>query len=272
MQFCYLDETGTGQDTVVIAVGVVANANRMYKTKREWRDLLKTWGTQTDSEVCELHTTNLYRGQKEWGGLEGSQRAQIFTEIIHWLQERNHKITFSAIDKKQFNEKLGYCEICQRLGDPWQAAAFHIVLSLQKEHQTRKSNKGHTVMVFDRRSKTATLSELLYDPPDWSDEYYNYKGKKDRLDQIIDTPFFGDSRHVELIQVADFIAFILRRFSDLHDYDDKERYKGESDRINNWVNNIKSMLSDTSTRYLRKKRSRVADVFYDLAPESLREL
>ena len=32
MKFCYLDETGTGQDTVVIMVGVIVDMYRSAKT------------------------------------------------------------------------------------------------------------------------------------------------------------------------------------------------------------------------------------------------
>ena len=41
MKFCYLDETGTGQNTAVILVGIVVDVQRMDLTKREWNRLFQ---------------------------------------------------------------------------------------------------------------------------------------------------------------------------------------------------------------------------------------
>lgn len=41
--------------------------------------------------------------------------------------------------------------------------------------------------------------------------------KQKQLDQIVDVPYFGDSREVVLIQVADFAAFFLRRYAEIQE-------------------------------------------------------
>ncbi|NJP06136.1 MAG: DUF3800 domain-containing protein [Chloroflexaceae bacterium] len=271
MKFCYLDETGTGQDTVVIFVGVVVDAQRMHLTKREWNQHLRNLSTIANREVHELHAAELYSGNDEWKGVKGPQRHQIINETLDWFVSRKHKLGFSAVCKRRFDTRKSTCMVCQSLKDYWHTAAFHVILSLQKVYKN-EGQKGHVVMVFDRGKGDKSLPDLLSAPPKWSDSYYEYDDTNDRLSQIVDVPFFANSKQVALIQVADLIGFILRRFADLNDYRDAERYSGEKERIENWVKKITSVLYKTSTRYPKKGRCPTTDAFYNLAPESLREL
>jgi hypothetical protein len=271
LKFCYLDETGTGQETVVIFVGVVADAQRMHRTKREWSEHLQNLSTIAGKKVQELHATELYSGNNEWRSVDGTQRHQIIEKTLEWLASRKHKIIFSAVCKKQFEARQDSCVICQSLHNCWHASAFHVVLSLQKAHKN-EGQKGHIVMVFDRGKGDQSLPDLLFTPPDWSETYYEKEKKKPPLDHIVDVPFFADSKQVALIQIADLIGFILRRYSDMKDYGYPERYTGEMDRINAWIDIIKPMLYKVSTRYPKKSRCTTADVFFNLAPESLRML
>jgi hypothetical protein len=272
MKFCYLDETGTGQSTVVIVVGVVVDAQRMHRTKRELNDLLEELSNTAGKQITELHAADLYGGNKIWRDMDPFLRDQIITKTLEWLKQRKHKITFSAVDKTKFDGRKADCQVCSELKTPEQAAAFHVVLSLQKAHKGESHNKGHTVMVFDSGKMNRSIPALLAEPPAWSDSYYSRSDKKDRLDQIVDVPFFADSKQVVLIQMADLIGFILRRYADLNDYGVDERYVDERAKIEGWVNEIKNRFYETSMRYRRMGRCPTADIFYALAPESLREL
>jgi hypothetical protein len=244
----------------------------MSLTKREWSEHLQNLSQIAGKTVHEVHAAELYRGNDEWNSVKGPQRHQIITETLDWFAGRKHKVTFSAVCKRLFDERKDKnCEVCQLLNDYWRTAAFHVVLSLQKAHRN-DGHKGHIVTVFDRGKGDNSLPALLFSPPEWSDTYYEREKKKPRLDQIVDVPFFADSKQVALIQVADLIGYILRRYADLNDYGDNQRYDGEAERITEWVKTITSMLYISSTRYPKNKRCATANVFYNLAPESLRKL
>ena len=89
-----------------------------------------------------------------------------------------------------------------------------MALQLQKANQTSGNNKGHTFLIFDdNKVKADTLSDLLWKPPAWTDDYYGRKKRQDPLDQIIDTTFSIKSHHAGLVQVADLFAFIFRRYA-----------------------------------------------------------
>ena len=102
MKFCYLDETGTGQDTVVIVVGVVVDVQRMNRTKQEWQKLFEDISNLAHKPIREIHAKDLIPGNSEWRGVHGDVRADIVTTILKWLVDRKHKVTFSAIDKAKF--------------------------------------------------------------------------------------------------------------------------------------------------------------------------
>lgn len=270
MKFCYLDETGTGQDTVVIVVGIVTDAIRMHRTKREWNELLTQLSGIAGKQIDELHMTDLYPGNGVWRGVKGGERTKIVDSVLDWLADRKHRITFSAVDKQAFADRKDHA-ICSELKDEWHVAAFHAVLSVQKANQQKKNNKGHTVLVFDK-GKDKRLPIMLSAPPAWSDSYYSRGKKQDQLDQIVDVPFFADSKQVALIQIADMIGYILRRYADIKDYEAPERYKNEQNTIDGWVVKISDLLYPISTRYMKRGRCSTADLFYELAPVSLRLL
>lgn len=222
MKFCYLDETGTDQHSpIVILVGVIVDIQRMRLAKQEWNDLFKKHAKLARKPITEIHAKDLIPGNDEWRGVDPETRVKVVTEIVDWFVKRKHQIAFAAVDKKGFCRQSND-ERKQNLKNEWIAAAFHIALSLQKAYPKRKgnkSNKSNTLLIFDKgnTSDIDKLINLLINPPSWSDTYYRQE-KKDRLDKIIDVPFYADSHHVPLIQIADLICYILRRYSQLKDY------------------------------------------------------
>jgi hypothetical protein len=142
LKFCYLDETGTGQETVVIFVGVVVDAQRMHLTKREWNAHLQNLSRIANREVPELHTSDLYSGNRYWRHKEDKKRTRIIEETLTWFVGRKHKVTFSAVCKTQFDTQKDTSPICQLLRDYWHTAAFHTILSLQKAGQGRQEVTG----------------------------------------------------------------------------------------------------------------------------------
>lgn len=271
MKFCYLDETGTGQQTAVIIVGVIVDVQRMNRTKREWDVLLPKINSLLESSLKEIKGSKLIPNPSKWKTDIGKRRLEAVDRIIRWLSERKHKIVFAAVDKSHF-KKICDDEVHKHaLKTEWNLAAFHIVLSLQKCHQKMNSNKGNTVFIFDKGKEPPNFFELVNDPPSWSDTYYNRK-KQDQLDQIVDVPFFADSKLLPLIQIADLICYILRRYAELKDYNKEEKCEGELACYEGWVDEIKGMFIPSSHRYIKKGACKTSQFFTALAPDSLRQL
>lgn len=273
MKFCYVDESGTGSEPFLVMTGVVVDAQRMHVTKDDWGEVLEALSTVTGRTIHEFHTKDFYAGNGPWRGMDGNHRARVIQAILGWWGDRHHHVTFSGIDKQKHAVKLVEGSLPEGCETPWRAAALHVILSVQKRHRGQKKNKGHTMLLFDRELKEETsLSALIARPPGWTDEYYDRHKRQAQLDQIIDVPFFGDSRQVLLVQVADLISYVLRRYAEIEEGKVSEHYKGERDRLSAWVELIEDRCFPVSTRWPSKGLTEPDRMFQDLAPDSLHRI
>lgn len=273
MKICYLDESGTGDEPIAVVAGVVVDTHRMHVTKEHWADLLRHLSGVVGRELSELHTKDFYRGNAPFRNLTGPQRAEYISSICQWLCERKHDFVYSAILKERFRAALAAGTIPAELANPWRAAAFHVSLALQRAHQKHEKNKGHTLLIFDNKEEEKSpFTRLLLNPPDWSDEYYERGKRREKLDQIVDAPYFADSKTVPLIQAADFLAFFLRRHAEISENLVPPRYIEEQDKIQEWIQRLSDRTIGFAHMYPAKGRCAAASFFHDHCPPSLRRL
>jgi hypothetical protein len=208
MKFCYCDESGTGTEPIAVMVGILVDSQRMHITKHEWNDLLQNLSLRAGRQIAELHTRNFYSGNGIWKDIDGPTRAGIISIIFEWLAERKHFVVYTSVCKASYYEQFALQLIPDELNTLWRFMGFHLLLAIQKYCQRQPKNKGNTLFIFDNEEREQMrFTDVIMRPPVWSGEYYGKKPKADPLDQIIDVPYFGDSKEVGLIQLADFIAF-----------------------------------------------------------------
>lgn len=273
LKFCYSDESGLGVEPYLIMAGVIVDAQRMHVTKDDWTDLLSILSKVTERTIHEFHTRDFYAGNGPWRGMTGPHRAEVIDAIFKWWAERRHGVTFTAIDKAEHALRLADGALLAGCETPWRTAALHLILSIQKQHQREERNKGHTVLFFDREPKEeAPLTALVAKPPGWTDEYYSRGKKQAQLDQIVDVPFFGDSKEVLLVQVADLIAYVLRRYVEIQEGRIVGQYRGEDDRLSRWVKVIAERCMPAAARWPAKGLTDADRMFQGLAPASLRAI
>jgi hypothetical protein len=268
MKFCYLDESGTGEEPIAVMAGVITDTTRMRLTKAHWSNLLETLSRIIGRSIHEIHTKDFYSGNSPWRDLDGNQRSEIITEIFDWLQERKHHVVFTAVDKATFLAEFKKEPFYEDIKTLWRFMALHVTLSLQKNFQREKKNKGNTVLIFDNEEREKVqFTDLVLNPPDWTDTYYNRDSKKEQLDQIIDVPHFVDSKEVGLIQLADFICFFLRKNIELTLEYTRPAYKDEAVKVSEWAGQIYDQTIEKSCIYLSRGRCRAAELFCKYAPE-----
>ncbi len=273
MKFCYIDESGKGSEPYLVMVAVITDAYRMHITKELWNDFLKMLSKVCKRTITEFHTRDFYAGNGPWRGIDGPERARIISAILAWWGHRKHYVTFTAVDKKVYDQMKHNKELLEGCDSIWRIAAIHISLSIQRAHQGVDKKKGNTLLLFDREEpEEKQLSEFISQPPGWTDDYYNRQKRQLQLDQIVDVPFFGDSRQVLLLQVADVIAFVLRRYAEIKDGNDRLRYKDEFDKLKDWVRLISGRSYSLSNRWPTRGINRTHEMFNKLAPPSLKEI
>jgi hypothetical protein len=267
MKFCYLDESGTGEEPIAVMAGVVTDAIRMRVTKIHWANLLSVLSNIIGRDIQEIHTCDFYSGNSPWRELNGNQRSEIISSIFAWLRDRKHHVVFTAVNKQIFEEQFHKEPFADSIRSLWQFMALHITLSLQKHLQKEQKNKGNFVLILDNKEKEkARFTDSVLNPPDWTDSYYARNEKQDKLDQIVDVPHFVDSRDVGLIQLADFICFFLRKHIELQLGFVKPAYKDEIAKVELWADQILAQSIPKTCMYLSKGRCNAADLFYRYAP------
>ena len=273
MKFCYFDESGMGDEPYLVIAGIIVDATRMHVTKDAWSDFLSGLSKAAGRKIDEFHAREFYRGNGIWYGTDGAARTRIIETILTWVEQRKHKCVFSGIDKATYDQVLKNDNRLKKFKSKWCAAAMHCTLQVQKRHQREDKTKGHSMLIFDREvSEETDLSMLIFNPPLWIDTFYNRNKKQTALDQIVDVPFFADSKHILLSQIADLFAYILRTWAEIEDGLLEEKYKGEGSRMKNWSKRIAGIAHARANRYPTKGRCEAAQLYWNLAPSPIREL
>jgi len=271
MKFCYIDESGMGEERYATMVGIVVDGQRMAPTKSEWIVLLDVLSAICGRDVEELHTNEFYRGNGIWRGMDGEQRTKIIGEIIAWFENRKHHVVYSVVDREVYDRLHSDDSRIAQVGSVWRLLALHITLAIQKRYQAEKGNKGHTVLVFDNRElDKGDFTKIILKPPEWTDSYYSRGNKQGRLDTIIDVPHFVDSKHVGLIQVADLLSYLLRQHIELQSKFRPEKYNNEAETISGWVDAALKRSIGGGYIYPKRGRCDTAELFFNCAPDVLR--
>lgn len=271
MKFCYIDESGTAEEPYAVMVGIIVDAQRMHVTKKDWSDLLSVLSDVIGQPIQEIHTRDFYSGNGRWRALPGPARAETIEAIFQWLRDRRHRIVYCAVDKGRFLEGFHQELFFEDIQTLWRFMALHICLSVQKYCQGFEKNKGHTVFVFDNQEReAANFLELLKNPPSWTDTYYGKGENQQPLDQVVDVPYFGDSRHVGLLQLADFVSYFIRRHIEIREKAIPPRYADEDIRVTGWAEAALELSVAKPAIYLSRGRCQCADLFYRYAPACVR--
>lgn len=273
MKLCYCDESGTGDEPIAVMVGVVVDAQRMHVTKDHWSELLTKLSELVGKPIDEIHTRDFYSGNGVWRGMKGPERSKVITEVFNWLTERRHHIVYTGVDKVLYFKDLKDGKIPKELNTPWRFMGMHLLLSVQKIHQTQDKNKGHTIFVFDNEEREKMrFTDLVNNPPKWTDSYYNKDKNHASLDQIVDVPYFADSKEVTLLQVADFIAYFLRRYAEISSGYSEPKYPDELAKLNTWIATLRDRCLGGSMMFPLKSRHDCVKLFFNYAPVVVREL
>jgi hypothetical protein len=253
-------------------VGIIVDANRMHLTKQNWEDLLRYLREETGRHIREFHTRDFYAGNGVWRGLGGRDRWAVMIAIMDWLAERKHRVVYSSVLKSSFTRAFEARAIPDELNSVWRFLGFHLILAMQKHCQTEQGIKGHTIFVFDNEERERMrFTDLILRPPVWSDLYYGRKRNRKQLDQIVDVPYFAESHDVVLIQLADFLAFMLRRYSEIKERLVGPRFDDEEEKLTDWSRAFQRRTISTPV-YLKRGRQYAEDLFWSHAPQSIATL
>jgi len=255
----------------------------MHVTKSDWLGILQRLSNDVQRPVEEFHTRHFYKGNGIWRSLNGEQRTAVLNRILEWMNERNHKVVFAAVDKEKIDPAdLSDKDNFVRNDKPsyWKLAALHLLLSVQKYHQSKERKKGHTVMVFDKGNDPEEIAEIVLRPPTWTDSFYDYEREIRKrkanipnpdlpFNMILAVPYFAASRHVGMLQIADLFSYLLRHHAELQAGYTTPEYADEIVKVSGWISRLATLLVPDNFRWKASGGCECNKFFRSFAPESL---
>lgn len=264
MYLSYADESGFSgmkfdcKQPVQVMVAIFPNMYNFHKTDSEFKEIFNIINKKIPIE--ELKGEQIYRGKGAWKTVVPQKRDQVIEFYLKWVMDRNHKLIVTCIDnEKYFNLKAQEPNnnFIQKIPYPYLLSGLHTALIIQKLNRNQGKNKGKTLLIFDEQDQFSnTLTELIFNPPSFIDEFVSFSSKKDiaRLNQIIDSAFFVKSHHSSMAQVADIVAYLYRMKLELDYYGRTEQYDGEKSKIATWAKQIESKIVPFNVTYPTGKK------------------
>jgi hypothetical protein len=165
VKFCYIDESGKGNEPILVLAGIIADAHRMHVTKSDWLEILQALSRDVQRPIEEFHTRHFYKGNGIWRSLNGEQRTAVLNRILEWMAERNHKVVFAAVDKKKADSAnlSGKGEFV-RNAQPnyWKLGAFHLFpFGSEISPEQRKEKGTHCYGVRPRKQPRRNCGDCL---------------------------------------------------------------------------------------------------------------
>jgi hypothetical protein len=261
MKICYVDESGhcgekfNEKQPVEVLCGVITDLYTLFKTQRQHSQIMDVL-VDNGLPINELKAAEIYRGRREWKGVNLETRDKIYEALLKWSAGRKCSFVVCPIDCQRFFEAKTRGEFhATKLGFPWETGAFNVVMGVQRTFKEMKNNKGRTFMVFDEQQKHDQRFLKLFELEEelsFTDGFTAYrsstaKGTPRRFYQIVDIPHFSKSHLSVLIQLADLAAYVVNRHLLLTAYGSQEDYAGEAAKIRVWYHEVgKALVTHTS--------------------------
>lgn len=229
MKFIYVDESGArNQGDVFVMCGLMVDAYKLRKKTEDFDRRLGAVFAKHEGTRSDFKTSRFINGKGGWNAIDPTERKEFLTQVCKLAVENGGKLFGVGVSFAAFDAAAGYGYEQPFKTNYWLASAMFTACLVQKKMQRIKNGKGLTVVIMDdNKSEMPKLSDELYHGNRWFDGLYQVRGKKrgnavwidrnnqDRFDQIINTAFAIKSDHSSLVQVADAISYVHRRYLEL---------------------------------------------------------
>jgi hypothetical protein len=231
-----------------------------------FQNLLATATQKARPGLQEFKGSDLYRGRGKWGKVESEQRVQLLEQIVGFAADRKHRLVLGAVDINRFDKS----QIdCPPSGDARMIAALHCVLQVERHQRSKKGNKGDTLFLFDEHRGNDVMAEYLLDAPIDVRSYFGEKGRPANDSCIVEAPLSVRSERFGMIQIADVLAFLFRRFAEV-EAGQEEWFVGEKERLREWAKRLSERLVPRPDRWPSRNAGPLPQQFRNLCPPSLR--
>ena len=203
MYLFYIDESGDpfawDQNDNFVLAGVAVHEGQVRKLSRQIDDIQNRYFPAIKVPI-EFHASIIHSGKDRFRRIEENIRKEIMDsiyDIIYTAGFPSLIVFASAIHVSKVTngqQALKDCleDICQR---------FNTFLMCQ----FKAGFKDKGLLIMDKSGRDARIREIM-EEFDQSGTRHGYLGN------IMDVPYFADSKHTRMLQIADFTAFAFGRY------------------------------------------------------------
>lgn len=208
MYLFYVDESGSpdgwGVHDNFILAGVAVHEGQVRLLSKEL-DAVQERFFPNISLPLELHAAHIHHGKDRFRKMAESQQVELLESAYDVLTNSHFPNLIAFITAIHVSavtspvQALADCleDICQRFNT-----------FLVRQYKAGHKDKG--LMIVDRSGREARFREIM--------AAFERDGTKNGyLGNITDVPYFADSRHTRMLQLADFVAFAGGRYFNSND-------------------------------------------------------
>jgi hypothetical protein len=204
----YLDESGDpntwAQNDNFVLAGVAVHEGQVRRLSRQF-DAIQHRFFPSISVPIEFHAQHIHGAKDRFRQMDPANRAALLKSAYDVIRRAGFPnviafmtaIHVSAVTDA--SQALRDCleDICQRFNT-----------FLVRQFQMGHKDKG--LLIMDKSGREARVRELMA-------EFERCGTQRGYLGNIMDVPYFADSAHTRMVQMADLLAFAGGRYFNAHD-------------------------------------------------------
>ena len=227
-----VDESGFPEvDAAFVMCGLLIDARDRRTLAMEFDRIFASALDRRDGKRMEFKTSKFIRNGGMGLELSMSSRREIVKRICSLAISSDRKIlgigiSFDAVELERREKDKDHVQ-----KSSWLFGSMFTCALLQNKMQNMKDGRQKSEIEFDNHSLMPQLSDRLRFGCDWYDGLYQVDGSN-RFDRIVNKEenLGVDSRNSSLVQAADVISYVYRRYLELNE-GKKEREDGEREFI-----------------------------------------
>ncbi len=198
MFLLYTDESGALTDPsqpYFILSGVAIFDRKTHWVEKELIAISERFRPEAPFAI-EFHGSPMRSGKEDWRGIAVADRIQAATDVLTLCKTHNLRIFAAVIDKR-------LAAGTDILGGAFEQISSRFDMFLSRCHRKGDSQRG--IMVLDKSSTEIQIQTLA--------RTFKHNGHSwGRLKNFAEVPLFIDSKASKLMQLADLVAFALKRY------------------------------------------------------------
>lgn len=224
-KFLYLDESGDGgwpegyggasKGRYFVFAGAIVDGEQNISLRNGVEEILKEYFPLRSNRPEELHYADLVHDKGLYRDLPSAEKKQLADDVFDLITNVDPTVMGTVADKQRMKERYGEDAY------PPKRYAFRATVDRFNKHLEAKNMVG-TVTIDADESFDRKLRRLVYNAKDQGIDIGGSRKGSSTVPRIMDTITLSPSEMSAGIQIADFIAYVIRH---QYEYGGSDRFE-----------------------------------------------